>query len=434
METEKRENEEALPATDVVPYETESGHAEMDGNESFFAAVLAGLCYVSFYDWQEKKDALDGKKKRKLFEKNEDILKSVLNDSKFSKAFGEFLKKQKKEPPNCMLEKPKNYRDFREKLLGEFTALAVDGLQTDFWLGTEGEKGYIARKLDASGMNDAGDYIYMLVYALKKAKSSVRNIDKAITEIGTSLGMDEAGIAKVISYYRKSQGVIWNRILAGVIAVFVLLVAWGTFWGIRHYKMMESFQSFDLSKLAQEEFIFQTIEFKKFVPYGTNGDFSVIGSITLNSLSEFVDELQIYYVSGRADVMFRHLDENHLVMNEKDSDYDKKILRLDYKGSGQSPFDVEVAINDKDIYQVYKKLSKKPAGIDLVKADKSPDEVVADAKERLTAEFKAQLQSELAKPEELKKSELYQDFLKQFTKMVSAVSDWEQVEINFGGQ
>ena len=246
--------------------------------------------------------------------------------------------------------------------------------------------------------------------------------------------MDEAGIAKGISYYRKSQGVIWNRILAGVIAVFVLLVAWGTFWGIRHYKMMESFQSFDLSKLAQEEFIFQTIEFKKFVPYGTNGDFSVIGSITLNSLSEFVDELQIYYVSGRADVMFRHLDENHLVMNEKDSDYDKKILRLDYKGSGQSPFDVEVAINDKDIYQVYKKLSKKPAGIDLVKADKSPDEVVADAKERLTAEFKAQLQSELAKPEELKKSELYQDFLKQFTKMVSAVSDWEQVEINFGGQ
>lgn len=433
-EQDAEAKEESPAGTEVVPYEAKNENAEMDESEAFFAAVLAGMCYVSFYDWQEKKELLNAKKKLKLFEKNEDILKSILIDPKFSKAFGEFLKKQGKAQPGCELEKPKNYRDFREKMLSEFTVLSEDGLQTDFWLGTEGEKGYIARKFDATNVKDAGNYIYTLIYVLEKVKSSVRNDDKALKEIGKSLGMDEAEIEKIISYHRKTKGAIWNWIVAGVITVSVLLLAWGVFWGIRHYKMMKAFQSFDLSKLSQEEFIFQTIEFKKFVPYGTNGDFSVIGNIKLNSLSEYVDELQIYYVSGRADVMFRHLDENHLVINEKDSDYDKKILRMDYKGAGQSPFDVEVAINDKEIYQVYKKMSKKAGGIDFVKADKSPNEVVSDAKERLTAEFKAQLQTELAKPEELKKSELYQDFLKQFTKMVSAVSDWEQVEINFGGR
>lgn len=435
---ESGEGEESGDSEAKADAETEEVDIEMSPEDAFFASVLAGMCYVSFYDWQEQHDVLDAKKKQSLFRKNEKLLKLVISNAKFSKAFGEFVKKQgeEAEKAGCELEKPKNYRAFSEKLLKEFIVFKEDGLQTEFWLGSENKKGYIARKFEQTGIELASDYIYTLLYVIEKTKSSVRNDDKALKEIGASLGMDEESVEKTIFYHRKKQGKNWNRITLGVVALFVLLVGWCVFLGVRHYKMMKAFRSFDLSKLSQEEFIFQTIEFKKFVPYGTNGNFSVVGSITLNSLSAIVNELQIYYVSGRADIMFRHLDEKHLTMNEENSDYDKKILRLDYHpdSSGTSPFDVEVAINDKDIYQVYKKKSKEVLGMDFVKADKAPNEVVDDARKKLTAEFKKQLQTELADPEKLKNAELYQDFLKQFTKMVSAVSDWEQVEIDFGGQ
>ena len=413
---------------------------EMSPEDSFFAAVLAGMCYVSFYDWQEKKDRIKSKKKRSLFKRNENLLKLMIGKSKISKDFEEFCKKQGEDPSGkqiyCKLEKPKDYSVYSKKLLNEITDLKEDGLQTKFWL--DPKNGYIVRKLGMQAMDIdlAKYYLYALLYVIEKTKSSVRNDDKAIKEIGLSLGMDEESIEKTISYHRKKQGKIWYRITLGVVVFFVLFIIWCGALGIHHYTMMNAIQSFDLSKLSQEEFIFQTIEFKKFLPYGTNGDFSVVGSITQNSLSEFVDELQIYYISGRADIMFRHLDEKHLTINEENSDYDKKILRLDYHpdSPGTSPFDVEVAINDKDIYQVYKKKSKEVLGKDFVKADKAPNEVVDDAKEKLTAEFKKQLQTELADPKKLKNAELYQDFLKQFSKMVSAVSDWEQVEIDFGGR
>lgn len=232
---------------------------------------------------------------------------------------------------------------------------------------------------------------------------------------------------------RRSQFFKYAVVAGNVIMLLAILLS--VLFCVRYYKMKRAFKSFDLAKIAQEEFIFQTIEFKKFIPYGTDGE---------SFLGEYADELQIYYVSGHADVLFRQLDEKHLVMNEGKSDYDRKILRLDYypDTAGQSPFDVKVSVNEKDIYQVYKKQAKKILGVinavsvvsDVAKADKSPDEVLVDAKEKLEKEFKDQLKTKVATADELKKSELYQDFLKQFSKMVSAVSDWEQVEIDFGGQ
>ncbi len=175
-----------------------------------------------------------------------------------------------------------------------------------------------------------------------------------------------------------------------------------------------------MKNLAQKDFIFQSIAFRKFLVYGTTGG------------SDLTDELQIYYVAGEATLSFSDVDS--LSIDTDRSDYAKKILRLNYApaDSRKMPFDIAVLINENDIYPVADYESQKFLGaFDLVPRDKNEAMMIQQAKERLKTEFEEQLLSDMEKGS-LSESDTYQAFLKKFTEMVRNASDWETVEIDFG--
>ena len=107
---------------------------------------------------------------------------------------------------------------------------------------------------------------------------------------------------------------------------------------------MDTFKSFDLDALRRQDFIVQTIEFKKFIVQGTDVS-------SQSALGAYTDEVQVYHISGTAEIFFTDMES--LSMNETDSDYAKKILRLDYdKKSSGAPFAVNIVVSEKNIQKV----------------------------------------------------------------------------------
>lgn len=209
-----------------------------------------------------------------------------------------------------------------------------------------------------------------------------------------------------------------------VCVVVFLIVALSAFLCIRYYLEKKNFKSFDLEELKKQELIIQSIEFKKFIIYGTEG-----------SGTSLTDELQVYFVSGRADISFTDIDK--LKINEEKSDIAAKILRLDYENKS-NPFAVNIVINENDIYQVTRfestpiKVSVGSSSFqkDLIKPDMSQAEIVEKNKKILKSEFERQI-IDSTNPKNLAESDLYQTFLARLTEIISSVSDWENVEIQF---
>ncbi|MBR0031362.1 MAG: hypothetical protein IJP61_03640 [Treponema sp.] len=209
------------------------------------------------------------------------------------------------------------------------------------------------------------------------------------------------------------------------IFIFFFLIASIFFIGanmILYKQRMDNFRSFDLDELKRKEFIIQTIEFKKFIVQGTEVQ-------KPSKFSKYTDEVQVFHVSGKAQVIFTDIDS--LKINEADSDYSRKILRLDYeKKSGSVPFRIKILISENDIQKVAHFESEEFSFLgfkkDLIKPDMSQAEIISVVKKNLADEFYSQVVKEFSSGGE---SEVYRTFIAQLSKAIKSVSDWESVEV-----
>lgn len=209
---------------------------------------------------------------------------------------------------------------------------------------------------------------------------------------------------------------------------FVVVLVFCIVQCIRYHIEKKNFHSFNLEELKKQELVIQTIEFKKFFVHGTE---------MKGESSKYTDELQVYHVSGHADISFTDID--HIKINEVDSDINDKILRLNYQNDKRtSPFTVNIIINENDVNKVQSFESMPLTGEvfgfalskDLIKPEYSQAQIVEKIKEELKKEFERQI-TDSVKARNLDESDLYQTFLKRLTEIIKRVSDWESVEVKF---
>ncbi len=166
--------------------------------------------------------------------------------------------------------------------------------------------------------------------------------------------------------------------------VLVLCVLGPTiFYCMKYYLEKSAFHSFNLAELKRQELIIQTIEFKEFLVQGTDVD-KAKGLEKTDT--KYTDELSVYMVSGHADVCFT--DIKNLMMDEEKPDISTKTLRPNYKNPGrQIPFDIDVIIDEKNIYQVTS-FESEPVKLlnykmDIIKPESTGTERVQNVKQEL---------------------------------------------------
>ena len=225
-------------------------------------------------------------------------------------------------------------------------------------------------------------------------------------------------------------GIVLNRYLKsikfwlGLIVAFIVL--FGIIPSVSYYINKKNFRSFDLSELKRQELIIQTIDFKKFLIQATDVDNSA-------TASKYTDELQVYLVSGHANIAFTDIE--NLKADEEASDISKKIWRLNYNNPKKTiPFSIDVIINENDIYKVAS-FESEPVNIlglkkDLIKPEMSQAEKIEVVKEELKKEFEKQI-IDCSDPEKLGESDLYQTFIYRLKEIITGMSDWENIEIKF---
>lgn len=216
----------------------------------------------------------------------------------------------------------------------------------------------------------------------------------------------------------------------GIVACIIFIVLPLIVYPLRYWLEKRNFQSFSLEELKRHELIIQTIDFKKFIVQGTDPDKA---KGIEKALTKYTDELQVYLISGHADICFTDIE--NLSINEEDSDYKSKTLRLKYKYPDKRniPFDIDIVVNENDIKHVQTFESKEVnvlglAKIDLIKPESSTEEKVQTVKAELGKEFERQIIGDGRKLEEL---DIYQTFLERITEIIAGLSSWENVEIEF---
>ena len=207
--------------------------------------------------------------------------------------------------------------------------------------------------------------------------------------------------------------------LLGILVAIMLIVT--GYYCISYYLKKKNFQSFNLEELKKQELIIQRIDFKKFLISGTE------------EAGKYTDELQVYLISGYATVSFTDIE--NLQINETDSDYDNKILRLNYSKKDKNvPFKIDIVISENDIYKVTQFESKEINILgfkkDLIKPDMTQAEKVEAAKSDLKREFEKQI-IDTTSVKKLEESDIYQTFLTRMTEIISGMSDWRDVQIDF---
>ena len=219
-------------------------------------------------------------------------------------------------------------------------------------------------------------------------------------------------------------------IIIGIVACFIFIIFPLIFYPIKYWWQKRNFQSFNLEELKRQELIIQTIDFKKFIVQGTDPDKA---NGLEKALIKYTDELQVYLISGHADVCFTDIE--NLTIDEDGSDYSNKTLRLKYKypDKRRIPFDIDIIVDENDIKHVQTFESKEVnvlglAKIDLIKPESTTEEKVQSVKSELKNEFERQIIGEGKKLEEL---DIYQTFAKRLEEIISGLSDWEKVEIVF---
>ena len=219
----------------------------------------------------------------------------------------------------------------------------------------------------------------------------------------------------------------WKTLL---VILFLAIVIWGGICLIKYKRQKDNFIQFNLAELKRHELIIQTIDFKKFIVQGTDPDKA---KGIEKALTKYTDELQVYLISGHADICFTDIE--NLSINEEDSDYNSKTLRLKYKYPDKRniPFDIDIVVNENDIKHVQTFESKEVnvlglAKIDLIKPESTTEEKVQTVKAELKKEFERQIIGDGRNLEEL---DIYQTFLERITEIIAGLSSWENVEIEF---
>lgn len=194
-----------------------------------------------------------------------------------------------------------------------------------------------------------------------------------------------------------------------------------SYYCIMYYLEKKNFHSFDLNELKRQELIIQRIDFKKFFVYGTSSE------------NNATDELHVYHVSGHANINFKDIES--LEIDTEKSDFTNKLLRLNYNNPQKAiPFDIDVVINENNIYKVQSfesdEITVGNFKKDLIKPEMSQSQTVEVIKKELQSEFNNQIIRTIDL-KKLSESDLYQTFLKRITEIITSMSDWEAVEIQF---
>ncbi len=181
---------------------------------------------------------------------------------------------------------------------------------------------------------------------------------------------------------------------------------------LRKRSIEKQYKSFDLSELMRDEFIIQTIDFNKFIVYGTeeNG-----GTILDDLFFKYKDELKVYHINGRAEVIFNEI--NKLKTVEEDFDYEKGICRFAYDSPDyKNAFAVKVYIESIEVVQDFE--SEKFIGIDLKKPDITEATIIEENRVKLEKDFKDQLTKGINK-KNVTNSDVYESFILALEKMVN---------------
>ena len=225
---------------------------------------------------------------------------------------------------------------------------------------------------------------------------------------------------------------IFFRILTGLVLLIFLLVGAYAFY---INNKIEEFKKYDLSELNELDFIFQTYDFNKYIVFDTNEK---------RILSEYADEMNVYFVKGSASVAFKNLDER-LKPDWDLCDYDRGILRLNYliKDEKECPFDVNVNILPENIYFVTgiesaeSKMPLTDSQIDLINAE-NPENIILKAKEEIEEEFKKDIMKDFSKNKQnlCRENDTFRAFLNSLTEIIvnNPNSKWKNVEIVFEGE
>lgn len=230
-------------------------------------------------------------------------------------------------------------------------------------------------------------------------------------------------IAIILIIKLKSHLKLFNIVLILTGCLLIILGIASGICCINYYLTKKNFHSFDLAELKRQEFIIQTIDFKKFLIQGTEND----------NQSKYTNELQVYLISGQANICFKDIEK--LKIDEESSDINTKTLRLNYNNPLKKiPFDIDIIISENDIYKVssFNSESVDILGykIDLIKPKMTQAEKVEVSKKYLKEEFEKQIIDNSSK-KKLNESDLYQIFLTQLTEFITSMSDWKTVEVNF---
>ena len=149
-------------------------------------------------------------------------------------------------------------------------------------------------------------------------------------------------IAIILIIKLKSHLKLFNIVLILTGCLLIILGIASGICCINYYLTKKKFHSFDLAELKRQEFIIQTIDFKKFLIQGTEND----------NQSKYTNELQVYLISGQANICFKDIEK--LKIDEESSDINTKTLRLNYNNPLKKiPFDIDIIISENDIYKVY---------------------------------------------------------------------------------
>lgn len=185
----------------------------------------------------------------------------------------------------------------------------------------------------------------------------------------------------------------------------------------------ENFKSFNLSELLREELIIQTINFNKFVVFGTEEN---AGSILDDLFFKYEDELKVYHIEGRAEVIFREINKLRAV--EEDFDYEKGICAFSYDSPDyKNAFTVKVYIENIEVVQDFE--SEKFLGLDLKRPDQTQSQIIEKTKEKLEKEFVNQITKGITK-KNIANSDVYKTFILSLEKMVEPFG-WQSVRVAF---
>lgn len=222
-----------------------------------------------------------------------------------------------------------------------------------------------------------------------------------------------------IFFRKKIRDNIW---IIGVALILCSLI-WVGIPSLYSSMSKKNFKQFNLAELLRDELIIQTIDFNKFIVFGTEEDF---GSILEEKLFKYRDELKVYHVKGRAEVIFNEIDK--LRVNEEDFDYEKGICSFVYEQPDyKQAFNVRVYLEEMEVVQDFE--SEKFLGIDLKKPNQTQYEVIEKIQTNLEKEFHNQIVKGINK-KNIANSDVYRNFILALQKMVEPYN-YKQVKVAF---